>query len=138
MKNTLFQLTFALTFGTLSAQAADLSGHIMSCSENLEKTYGGIQSTTYQFIKGVHGEDLVIIFSEGAMGSQTNNSPYFVSGSKLAITLDAGHVDQTTPVYDITNVASIRRAFDSCVYPGQGGGDAKPICAQVVERCQLK
>jgi hypothetical protein len=138
MKKFLIVITMPLLFSAISAHAADLSGHSMSCSVNLKKTYGGVQTTTYQFIKSVRGEDLVVIFSDGVMGPGTNNSPYFIDGSRLAITLDAGHIDNDTPVYDISNLSSITRSFESCVYPGQGGGDAKAICATATERCQLK
>jgi|GEM_PF-3075434 len=116
---------------------ADIAGHVLQCNVNLAPTFGGVQNTKYQFIKGIDDSNLAIVFSQGSMDNGTSETPYFVAGSKVVIASDIGHVDKKTRIYDTSNPGSIKRVFQSCVFPGQGGGDARPICAEVTEICVL-
>jgi|GEM_PF-3250544 len=130
-------LAFALVISLSSVAHAnsgeDLIGRTLTCSTDLSQTFGGTQNTTYEFTKGPRQQLVALIFNEGSMDNGTRNSPFSVSGSTL--TLDVGG---HTLTYDLSNPKDIERVYQNCVFPGQGGGDARPVCANVVERCTLE
>lgn len=123
------------------ANAADLDGHVLSCNVDLRSTRGGSQTTDYHFIKGQDGTDwsnLVVVVGSGSMGFVRQITTYSVKGNLVTIHpyFDSSS-DQRVIEFDLSQTNPIVRKFKSCVFPGQGGGDARSICAEVVELCSL-
>jgi hypothetical protein len=106
-----------------------LIGHTLSCAYLSGSGYGDV-TTDYTFLKGAQGQPQVVV-SSSIDGNRVMG--YSLDGSTLTI----DDPDDSSIVYDLSSDKIVRK-FKSCVLPGEGGGDSKPVCENAVETCTLK
>jgi hypothetical protein len=107
------------------ASADSLTGRLLSCSfqSSLE---GGLITTNYRFIEDENGKPAVAILDRDSI------LPYTLSGTQLTVE----DPNDSTLVYDLSK-NPILRTFQSCVFPGEGGGGSHQVCESVTEICHL-
>lgn len=118
----------------LSAGASPVDGETMICEFQLQKIELSTHKTVYQFLgdKTGSGIEEVLVTRPGYTGGQVID--FKLDGSSLGLADGVGGYN----IYDISNPASISRAFSYCVFPGQGGGGSTSVCESTIERCILK
>ena len=118
-------LLVTLSAFAAGASADSLTGRLMSCSfqSSLE---GGLVTSNYRFIEDENGKPAVAILDRNTI------IPYTLNGTQLTVE----DPNDSTLVYDLSK-NPISRSFQSCVFPGEGGGDAHQVCESVTEISHL-
>jgi hypothetical protein len=115
-------LIFGLNVNLVQASTA-ITGKELKCSG------GPTGPVIYKFVEGKNGEDLASFKDE--FGPEQGD--YELSGTNLSI----NGADNGESQYDISNPSKITRFYQSCITPGEDGGDVHPICHEKEEICSL-
>ncbi len=130
----------SLTFATLG-HADELTGKQLTCSYTGTRIDRSVHKTFHDFLV-IDGQKVVVVTPAGGYLGRVAN--YDFQAPILA--LDVFHVadvpavrrfGSNPAVYDLSNPSQISRTFERCVYPGQGGGDARNVCETDIETCEL-
>lgn len=124
MKLLISAFMFAL-LGVQAAGAAPLEGKVLACAND---SFLGHVTTNYVFLNDGSGD---VLARSSYFGSEVTN--YKLEGTKLLIR----EVGTDKYIAYTTNGNIISANYTVCISPGQGGGDAHPICQLVHDTCTL-